>query len=201
MNVPIYLKYYCINYQSIIMQRKLLIPAVLTATVLVAGTFATLPIQEASTVHLNLLANRVLTTTVILDGFPGNVATPNRIDLLDTTGVGTVAEGHIVAVLPNTDNDSTCDDGDAPFAGLEFLIGDAEEGLDEVEFENIEVEGGPDMNFDGDGGSEALCIYHVTFDEDDAPTAGHIVDHVFENGSGQVLPDGSSINIVVRLEA
>ncbi len=69
---------------------KILIPAILTATVLVAGMFAFTPVQKASTIHTSLGGSgqvnaddqeRILTFTIRADW--GNTAHANNIILPD----------------------------------------------------------------------------------------------------------------------
>jgi len=64
---------------------KLIIPTILTATVLVAGIFAFMPVQQASTVH----------TTIVAD-----VGEAAAIDLVNVAG-GTDADANAVNVLIN----------------------------------------------------------------------------------------------------
>lgn len=109
--------------------------AILLVALLMAAIVTFMPVQNAETVHTTVLGGRALTSTVILDGFPGSAVTPHRMDLIDARAVGTVAIVRNVAILPNQEDDNICDEGDVPFAGLAILVGDAEVGLNAADFE------------------------------------------------------------------
>lgn len=75
---------------------KLVIPAILAATVLVAGMFAFMPVERATTVHTAILAGIRDVNTVDLNGLPVNSA----IVLYDGLGNNKSVKAEIVAKLP-----------------------------------------------------------------------------------------------------
>lgn len=195
------------------MRKELLIPVVLAATVLVAGTFAFMPMQEASTVHSTLLLNRVVSNYVSLDGIRGTGAdfdTGTKIDLLDTSHIqSSTQRGHVVAALPNTD--AACTAGDAADTGLEVRVGNVRtpaEGATVlstnllVAATNTGITAGPPADWDGDGIVEALCIFHVDVESGvgGLATTVSITDHIVGVfGAGRILPDGAYATVISRL--
>lgn len=183
------------------MLNKIVIPSILVVTILIAGIFALMPVERAGTVHTTIIAEiasaKTVSNTVILDGMTGNVANPVVVFLLDTTDVGNVIDGHVAVTLPITDDDSVCNGGEAAFAGLTIQAGVAPTFTD-ITPTAVAVTAGPDVDFDGDGGAEAVCVFHVDLD----PTAvggGIIVDVIFQHGAAGVLPEGSTITVTAEL--
>ena len=76
--------------------KKLAIPAILAATVLVAGMFAFMPVQKASTVHTTILGGIRDTKTVNLDPWGATDA----VVLYDGLGNSKSANIEVVAHLP-----------------------------------------------------------------------------------------------------
>lgn len=70
--------------------KKIVIPAILTATVLIAGMFAFMPIEKASTVHTTVLAQAAKATTVVdLSGV--TIGATSYVMLYDGAGTGRTA--------------------------------------------------------------------------------------------------------------
>ena len=103
--------------------KKIAIPSILAATVLIAGIFALMPVEKASTVHTTITASvsRSVQTTVILDGLPAGAVTV----VVDTTPNG-MTQAHIAAVLPVAEAGvaNTCE-AEAPLAALTIEAGSA----------------------------------------------------------------------------
>ena len=87
---------------------KLTIPAILVATVMVAGIFAFMPVQQASTVHDTILAG---TSEIRTASFNGNDCKNDADDgTLTLTLDGTTDAALVVAIL--YDGDEATDAGD-----------------------------------------------------------------------------------------
>jgi len=78
---------------------KLLIPTILTATLVVAGIFAFMPIEQASTVHTTITAQLVTTATATVD-LDALVA---DVDIIADSA--TVKKGTICAEIADPGND------------------------------------------------------------------------------------------------
>jgi len=180
---------------------KIVIPAILVSITLVAGIFALMPIEKAGTVHTTIIAEiasaKTVSNTVILDGMTGDVANPVVVFLLDTTDVGNVIDGHVAVTLPIADNDSVCNGGEAAFTGLTIQAGVAPTFTD-ITPAAVAVTAGPDVDFNSDGGAEAVCVFHVDLDPT-LVTGGIIVDVIFQHGAVGVLPEGSTITVTAEL--
>ena len=82
---------------------KLVIPGILAATVLVAGMFAFMPVEKASTVHTTILAQATRATTMLT--FDPTTVIPNNsyIMLYDGAGTGSTSSLEVnfnAATLP-----------------------------------------------------------------------------------------------------
>ena len=64
---------------------RLVIPSILAITVLVAGIFALMPVEKASTVHTSIIAAAARAMTLITDI---SIAAGDRVVLLDNAGIG-----------------------------------------------------------------------------------------------------------------
>ena len=109
--------------------KKIVIPTILTATILIAGMFAFMPVEKASTVHTTILANTMQVRSFNADA--------GGLDL--------------------DDNDDIIVDCDVPFAvvGLQISGEDATVGADDdLEIDGIDLENGTnDINIvDNDAG-------------------------------------------------
>jgi len=97
---------------------KILIPALLVATVMVAGMFAFAPVEQASTVHTTIQASQHSIETILLEDVVGlshdggsDVNFAEVLILYDGIGIGEIADievntNIIAGILPN---DSTAD--------------------------------------------------------------------------------------------
>jgi hypothetical protein len=122
---------------------KLIIPAILTATVLVAGMFAFMPIQKASTVHSGLIAKRFIVESDSLSGLPAGQLRP----FIDTT-----PDRMTVAHIAVTDASAACAGATAP-TNVNVLVGQAGVALSTnvlVAATNTGI------------GAAAQCVFHVT---------------------------------------
>jgi hypothetical protein len=80
--------------------KKIVIPAVLAATILVAGMFALMPVQKASTIHSGLTSGTAAVSRdnqVITDIALG---ANERMIILDNAGIGGVSDVEVTARLP-----------------------------------------------------------------------------------------------------
>ena len=155
---------------------KLTIPSILAATVLIAGIFAFMPVEKASTVHTDLEEkmeavedtikgeinkNRVFLETVNLQG----VARYSTVVVADTTP-HVMGQVHIAATLPVADNGEvgTCG-GEDPL--VDVMAGKAGVGLTKVltAAHNTGIEGRTDIDFDSDNDGSfdspaiSICAY------------------------------------------
>ncbi|MCE2507338.1 MAG: hypothetical protein J4F36_12905, partial [Nitrosopumilaceae archaeon] len=91
--------------------KKLAIPAILAATIMVAGAFAFMPVEQASTVHNSVIASLEETALLVAENSPSQkiVAITYNLEglpigvplvLFDGTNVNNIESGHIVATLP-----------------------------------------------------------------------------------------------------
>ena len=179
---------------------KLTIPAILVATVMVAGIFAFMPVQQASTVHTTIIASALkggLAVTYSLDGVVGDGATAVNQVLIDSTNIGNIDEGHFAAVLPNADD--TCNAGDNPPANMQLLVGQAGVELndDVLAATNTGLTAGPDVTFGG--ATVAMCIFHGSFDDVADTDNDLITDVVFVMNTNDAMPDNSQITVAVDL--
>ena len=88
---------------------KLTIPAILAATIMVAGIFAFMPVEQASTVHTTIVADLGRTSSVILDAAtiadPGNSAT-STVTVVQAATAGNVINGIYCIEATTTDIDT-----------------------------------------------------------------------------------------------
>jgi len=176
---------------------KLAIPAILVATVMVAGIFAFMPVQQASTVHTTIIQNaKNLQSHVNLDGFIGESTADEqtKVVVLDTTDIGNVVEGHFVAVLPSAD--ATCaaaTDTD----GINLLVGVAGGTLVDVlsGADQTTLVSGADVTYGGD--TRGMCVYHGSFSTADTATITDVILQITK--AGAVMPDNSYISVAVEL--
>ena len=153
---------------------KLTIPSILAATVLIAGIFAFMPVEKASTVHTGLEAkmtavenavkgeiqkNRFFLETVNLNG----VGNSSMIVVADTTPHG-MGQIHIAATLPVADAGADGCADEEPMVNV--LAGQAGVALDKVltAGHNTGIAGGVDI---GDtenniGADVDMCVFHRT---------------------------------------
>ncbi len=165
---------------------KLVIPSILTAAVLVAATFAFMPIQKASTIHTTLLANRVVSVTYKLDGLTSDTAGVKAV-VLDVTPLK-ITQAHIAATLPSVGG--ACGVATiAPIAGLTVNAGVAPT-LTPV------ILGAHNTGLVSTTGSS--CVYHRTITPSDV-TGSAITDIVVINSSGSVLPDDAIVTVTATV--
>lgn len=146
--------------------RKLVIPAILTATILVAGMFAIMPVQKAETIHVGIIAaiqgtsgfgltDIGLSTTVITIDTDTTWAANELYLLYDGTPAASF-DGHIAVQLP-------CDDDAGPDFAFRVLEGNAETGAPPLTpivltfITVVNAGSGVDDTFD------ALCVGHADF--------------------------------------
>ena len=88
---------------------KLTIPTILTATIIVAAIFAFAPIDQASTVHDNIVAAVAQETAIIYDAAtiadPGDSAT-STVDLADAATAGNTIAGTVCFEITTVDSDT-----------------------------------------------------------------------------------------------
>jgi len=102
---------------------KVVIPALLTAVVMIAGIFAFMPVNEASTVHTTIFASTraMITITDI------TLAENDRIVLIDNAGIGGTADVEITWSAPFFDGNcqiQTNVDTTAPFDTWDAVTND-----------------------------------------------------------------------------
>ncbi len=127
--------------------KKIVIPAILAATVLVAGMFAVMPVQKASTIHTTIIAavvgKRLVGENAMLNGLPSLELFP----FVDTT------PHHILSAhITITDATSSCVAGDAAPTNVAVAVG---------------IAGGILINVMGAStntgiGSTTQCVFHIT---------------------------------------
>ena len=152
---------------------KLAIPSILAATVLIAGIFAFMPVEKASTVHTGLEAkmeavedavkgeirkNRFFLETVNL----GGVTDGSTIVVADSTPHG-MGQVHIAATLPVADTGADGCTDEEPL--VEVMAGQAPN-LEQVLFKahNTGIGGRSDIDINGvaSGGVVDMCVFHRT---------------------------------------
>ena len=198
--------------------KKLAIPAILAATIMVAGAFAFMPVEQASTVHNSVIASleqtamrvvenspsqKIVAITYNLEGMPSNGV---PIVLFDGTNVNNIESGHIVATLPTNAQDGDCSADEIPMHEIDLLIG------------AVDNESGDDMTVDvtpfaesvglGDG---ILCVFHFDINADELLAnglsgAGGVTDVAIvhntepgENENETYFPAGTSISVSLKL--
>ncbi len=177
---------------------KLVIPSILAATVLVGAMFAIIPVEKASTIHTTILSaiasKRILTVHRSLDGIISSGGATARAVVMDTTNVGTIANGHFAAVLPAAG--ATCVAGANPAAGLTIKVGIAGGTLTDVLVGTSTIlVGGPNVSFGG--ATVAQCIFHANFASGSGLVPASSTDVVFESTVTDTLPDDASITVSV----
>ena len=197
--------------------KKLAIPAILAATIMVAGAFAFMPVEQASTVHNSVIASleetamrvvenspsqKIVAITYNLEGLPPHVP----IVLFDGTNVNNIESGHIVATLPTNAADGDCSADEIPLHEIDLLIG------------AVDNESGDDMTVDvsdfaesvglGDG---ILCVFHFDINADELLAnglsgAGGVTDVAIvhnipydEEADESYFPAGTSISVSLKL--
>lgn len=80
--------------------KKIVIPAVLAATILVAGMFAFMPVQKASTVHTGLSSGVSAITRDNVSIHDVTLAANERLIVIDNAGIGGVSDVEVTARLP-----------------------------------------------------------------------------------------------------
>ena len=197
--------------------KKLAIPAILAATIMVAGAFAFMPVEQASTVHNSVIASleetamrvvenspsqKIVAITYNLEGLPSNGV---PIVLFDGTNVNNIESGHIVATLPTNALDGDCSADEIPMHEIGLLIGavDNESGDDMT----VDVSNFADSVGIGDG---ILCVFHFDINADELLTnglsgAGGVTDvaivYNLEEGAEheEYFPAGTSISVSLKL--
>ncbi len=176
---------------------KLVIPSILTAIVLVAGMFAVMPIQKASTVHttiiaaLNSITTRAVSVTYNLDAFLGGA----KVVVLDTTDIGNINKVHIATVLPISTGSAVCA-SQAPL-GVQVLAGVA--GGTGTEALTSIITGTQNTGIQSlNTATGSSCVFHLTFTPT-STTPSRITDIVVSNTGTTPLPDDSSITVTARL--
>ena len=157
---------------------KLTIPSILAATVLIAGIFAFMPVEKASTVHTSLEAkmtavenavkgeiqnNKFFLETVNLNG----VRDGSIVVVADSTPHG-MGQVHIAATLPVADNGADGCTDEEPLADV--LAGQAGVALDKVltGAHNTGIAGRANFDTDDQGTDMAfpndadMCVFHRT---------------------------------------
>ena len=197
--------------------KKLAIPAILAATIMVAGAFAFMPVEQASTVHNSVIASleetamrvvenspsqKIVAITYNLEGLPDGVP----VVLFDGTNVNNIESGHIVATLPTNADDGDCSADEIPMHEIDLLIG------------AVDNESGDDMTVDvsdfaesvglGDG---ILCVFHFDINADELLAnglsgAGGVTDVAIvhnipyeEEEDESYFPAGTSISVSLKL--
>ena len=152
---------------------KLAIPAILAATVLVAGIFAFMPVQQASTVHTSgtittvidddiasLLINRIVQHTEDFTA-ANNPTAATLYPILDVSDVANgMSAAHItVTILAQTDDaDNDCSD-DVPVTGFNVLAGNAPDLTNTLNVAGMVVNTGITAASNVAAGFD-VCVYH-----------------------------------------
>jgi len=175
---------------------RILIPSILTVTVLIAGIFALIPVNDASTVHTTIIQNaKNLQSHVNLDGMIGESTggEETKVVVLDTTEIGNVVEGHFVAVLPSATADCTADAPD----GITLLVGVAGGTTVNVltAADNTGLVSGADAAYGAD--TRGMCVYHGSFSTTDTAIITDVILVMAKDGA--VMPDNSYISVAVEL--
>ncbi len=166
---------------------KLFIPAILAATVLVAGMFAVMPVQKASTVHSTIISSvvgkREVVQSELLSGLTAGAVFP----FLDST------PHHIISAhIAITDSTTTCSTtgGTAP-AKVQVLVGTAmPANLVNVmtAATNIGV------------GSAAQCVFHVTITPGLGGVPSTVTDIVVVNASNSTLTGTNTVSASAEID-
>ena len=162
------------------------VASILAATILIAGIFAFMPVEKASTVHTSLTASRLIQDTVSLNGVDvGSVGV-----VADTTpnGMGTV---NIAATLPVAEAGAadTCEPGvEAPLVTV--AAGQAGVALPTVftAADNTGITGRLNIG-GGFGATDDMCVFHRTITIADTPGAGLLTDIVVIGAVGALPAD------------
>ena len=171
-----------------ILLNKIVIPAILGITILVAGIFAFIPIDKATTVHTTIQAtitdNRNVAVHVNLDGIPGGATI---LPVLDVTTPGEASEVHIAVTAAVAVADGACT---VLPVNMEILVGSVGDALD-----NVAGSLGSATTLVGTNGTKDICLFHGTFTTSSAViTAAKITDVAVKN-------NGSVNNIFAELES
>ena len=188
---------------------KLVIPSILAATVLIAGIFAFMPVERASTVHTGLEAkmeavenavkgeinkNRFFLETVNL----GGVTDGSTIVVVDTTPHG-MGQVHIAATLPVADdgvdgctNEEPLVDVKAGQAGVgltKVLTGDHNTGIaGRVDFDSADSANNNPFDNEAD-----MCVFHRTITV--ANVGADLLTDIVVEGKVGVLPADAFITV------
>jgi len=193
--------------------KKLAIPAILAATIMVAGAFAFMPVEQASTVHNSVIASLEETALLVAANSPNSKITaitynleglPNNgvpIVLFDGTNVNNIESGHIVATLP-TNGEGVGDDcaaNEMPGAGISILIG----AVDNESGDNVTIDISTSAESVGLGNG-TLCVFHFDINADellagDLSDANGVTDVAIMNGSAEDFAAGTSISVSLKL--
>jgi len=138
---------------------KLTIPAILVATVMVAGIFAFMPVEKASTVHdtiiLAITDGKVVQVTVPLSEGDGTYVILDVSDV--TNGIESI---HIAATLPDNDGNNSDCTGDDIAAGVQILAGVASTNLDNILGAGLEITNTGLLSVRDFSGDVDMCIFH-----------------------------------------
>ena len=158
---------------------KLIIPAILTATVLVAGMFAFMPIEKAATVHTTILGKRLVVQSALLTG----LAAGDLFPFIDST------PHHILSAhITITDATAACAPGNVP-TSVQVLVGVAGGTLNNV------MVGATNTGIGGAG----QCVFHVNIVPGTTVNGVAIpnptTDIVVVNAGGGPLTAGNTIEV------
>jgi hypothetical protein len=156
--------------------KKIVIPAVLAATVLVAGMFAFMPVEKAATVHSTILAqDTFVVESDNLAGLPGGALRP----FIDTTP-STISMTHITI----TDATEDCGNGTAP-TSVQVLVGIAGGTLTNV------MTGATNTGI----GTDAQCVFHAEVTPGSGGVPAGATDIVVVNNGEGDLTDINTITV------
>ncbi len=182
------------------LMNKLVIPSILAATVLIAGMFAFMPVERASTVHTGLEAridavedavkgeirkNRFFLETVNL----GGVTDGSTIVVADSTPHG-MGQVHIASTLPVADTGADGCTDEEPL--VDVLAGQAGEALIKVlgAEENTGINGRVNIGTPF-GSTDDMCVFHTTID------LAIVNELIRESNAG--TPDEDDLETVTKL--
>ncbi len=191
--------------------KKLAIPAILAATIMVAGAFAFMPVEQASTVHNSVIdslqetallvaenspSQKVVAITYNLEGLPDGIP----VVLFDGTNVNNIESGHIVATLPTQeDGGGDCSVDETPASHILLEIG----AVDNESGDDIVVNVAPFAESVGLGDG-TLCVFHFDINADELLAgglsgAGGVTDVAIINDGDEDFEAGTSISVSLKL--
>jgi len=167
---------------------KITIPTILTATILVAGIFAFMPVEQASTVHTTIQDSQTAiksVTSAVTAYSAADSATDSKVFTLDPNKAFVLEE----IIITVADNDATSDGADAVSVieltvdgkalGLtDFIVGTTGATIAGTEFLKSESEAG----FEIFGASDKVAI---------------TIDAVADGAGGTITPD-VTVTFVIR---